>query len=425
VNFIFLWRQSDWGLFQRRNEALLWELSKRDGVDSVLHIEPVSPRVLASFVKRWAQAEDKTVRRAYFRQIKRAFFRYPRLVDSEKSVYVYRMFVWHSGRLAGLRRLSDLLLKRQGRVINRRFVHDKDDVVLVAYPPGRYLPVAIEAIRHDLLIADLVDDVIARTEDEVLKSSLIEVYQRVLPKCSWIFSTSPVFDEKYSRIAGREIGFLPNGVSLEPFRSCKPDGEARVTVGERDRKTVGYVGGLNREIDLGLLDHAVSSFPGVEFVLIGFASRAERRLVQEMAQRHANLRFLGQRHFSEIPGHLLQFDVLINLKRPGTATVGNDSMKIYEYLATGKPVVSTPVPPADRFADLIYVTGDKVEFAQYLGRALTEDDPAVREKRLHAARENSWASRADVVVERVSGLLARQREAMSRSGRRFLEQRDN
>ena len=73
INYIFLWRQNDWGLFKRRNEALLLELSLRDSVESVLHIEPLTPKGIIGLVVRWWQARDDSVRRIYRLHFKKLF----------------------------------------------------------------------------------------------------------------------------------------------------------------------------------------------------------------------------------------------------------------------------------------------------------------------------------------------------------------
>jgi hypothetical protein len=77
-------------------------------------------------------------------------------------------------------------------------------------------------------------------------------------------------------------------------------------------------------------------------------------------------------------------------------------MKIYQYLATGKPIVTTPVSPADRFDNVMYVASDKFEFVKYLKLASEENDPEMRRKRINMALENTWSKRADIILNRVS-----------------------
>ena len=124
-----------------------------------------------------------------------------------------------------------------------------------------------------------------------------------------------------------------------------------------------------------------------------------------MSLQYANFHFLGEKNYKDVPLFTEKLDVLISFKKNDFTTAGGDSQKIYEYLATGKPIVTTPVPPAPRYKDVIYVAHDKVEFAEYLGKALEEDDPEKRTRRMEIARENSWEKRADVILEKVVGLL--------------------
>ena len=122
INFIFLWRQNDWGLFKRRNEALLLELSRRDSVESALHIEPLTPKGIIGLIVRWWQARDDSVRRIYRLHFKKAFFRTPVPVDGEKNVYVNSIFVLHSKDNRVLKRLSDILIRLQVNILNRKFM---------------------------------------------------------------------------------------------------------------------------------------------------------------------------------------------------------------------------------------------------------------------------------------------------------------
>jgi len=400
ITFIFLWQQNDWGLFKRRNESLLWELSKRDAVESVLHVEPLTIKGFLGLIIKWWRAKDAHIRQVYRLHLKKAVTLYPVLVDNKEKIYIYSIFVLYSGNIAILKRLSNFLIRSQGNIINKRFVGSKRNVVLVAYPPSRYLTVAIDAIKHDVLIADLVDDVIARTEDFVMKNTFIENYKSILPKCTWIFSTSPIFNEIYRSYAKQEIEFLPNGVDYNEFSVSAP----KKYFGNHTRKTVGFVGNLFKPetADFDLLEYVISCYPQVDFILIGATDKEKLKYINKITDQYDNCYYLGKRKYTEIPGYMSSFDVLISFKKADFSTHGNDSMKIYQYLATGKPIVSTPVPPADRFADLIYIASDKFQFAQYLKQALEENDLEMRRKRAKAAFENSWAKRADVIIDRVT-----------------------
>ncbi len=396
--FIFLSRQNDWGFFKRRNECLLWELSKRDSVESLLHIESITIKGLISLFLRWWKEKDPHIKETLTLHIKKAISPNPISVTKGGNVYVSSIFVFpYKGTVRA--KLSQLFLKIQFTMINKRFIQSKKDIVAIAYPPSYYLPMAIEILKYDVLIADLVDDVIERAKDAVSKDAYIGNYKAILPKCKWIFSTSPLFRDKYKMYAAeKEIEFLSNGVDCYEF----PAETSKKFFKNHNRKTVGYIGNILEPADLDLLEYAISHYPQVDFVLIGPANKDKSRHLHKLIHQYTNCYYLGERRFTEIPGYISSFDVLTNIKKADHRTCGNDSMKIYQYLLSGKPIVSTPAPPADRFADLMYIASDKLQFAQYLKLALEENNQDIRQKRIQAALENTWSKKVDIILSRIS-----------------------
>jgi hypothetical protein len=88
------------------------------------------------------------------------------------------------------------------------------------------------------------------------------------------------------------------------------------------------------------------------------------------------------------------FDVCLIPHTLDRLTVSMDPIKLYDYLATGKPVVTTPIAGSERFADLIYVANDAIGFAGQVGVALAEADADQAARRQQRAREHTWAARA-------------------------------
>lgn len=401
INFITLWKLNDWGMYNRRDEAILWELSRRDTVKSVMHVEHVALKGLLSRIKQWIRTKDKALKRVYCLHIKKGFSLKPIPVNNEKKYYIYSIVILYSGSNFLLKKINNFFLKYQFQNINKHFIQSKTKMVLIVYPTSRDLSVPIKAIKHDLLVADFEDDVVERIDDIKRKNQLKENYNKLLPECNWIFSTSSSINQKYRDYAKKEIDFIPNGVDMNIYGvDCKKKFNKK-----GERKVVGYTGVLNYEADFDLLEHVVSSFPDVDFVLIGFAANRQLKDIKRLTEQYRNLYYYGMRSYVDIPGYISNFDVLISFKRDDHTTSGGDSQKIYEYLSTGKPIVSTPVPPANHFTDLMYVTSDKFQFADFLKKALEEDDAMLREKRVQVAIDNSWSKRVDIILEKVSKLL--------------------
>jgi glycosyltransferase involved in cell wall biosynthesis len=232
------------------------------------------------------------------------------------------------------------------------------------------------------------------------KEKLLENYKNILPRCQWIFSTSHAFKEEYKEYAKQEIDYIPNGVDFDEKKPQKSNYQ------KKEKKLIGYVGIINQEVNMDLLEFIISHNSNADFVVIGQATNECLQDINKLIAEHANFIHLGPKSHDEIPAFMEECDVLINIKNNNYTTSGADSIKIYEYLATGKPIVATPMPPADRFADLMYVTSDKFQYSEFIKAALSENDIELREKRMDVSRDNSWPKRVDVILEKVSQLLS-------------------
>ena len=73
-------------------------------------------------------------------------------------------------------------------------------------------------------------------------------------------------------------------------------------------------------------------------------------------------------------------------------------MKLYQYLASGKPVISYPVGGAQEIPDLVHMAHTQEQFIDLLEKALCDDTPQMARARIDYARQNSWDTRADQIA---------------------------
>ena len=117
----------------------------------------------------------------------------------------------------------------------------------------------------------------------------------------------------------------------------------------------------------------------------------------------SNVHFLGARDMKELPGFMEGASVLMlpysptkNMKSAGL------SLKFFEYLVSGKPVLVTPYTEFQLSSELFYSANGPAEWAAALDRLESGDDEAHRKRRILAALENSYDARLDAQ----RGLLA-------------------
>ena len=106
-----------------------------------------------------------------------------------------------------------------------------------------------------------------------------------------------------------------------------------------------------------------------------------------------NVHFIGYVPYEVLPGYLAAFDVCILPFRRDRVTESVNPIKMYEYMATGKPIVSTSIPEVERYSDLIRIAEGPEAFEKAISDALKEDTPQLAKARRAMARENSWERR--------------------------------
>jgi GT2 family glycosyltransferase len=180
--------------------------------------------------------------------------------------------------------------------------------------------------------------------------------------------------------------YLPNGVDAAAFARVR-----RTPPGSGARPRAVYVGALARWFDFELLAAVARALPEWDFRLYG--ETLDGAWGRSPAAEVANVAFLGARAHAEVPRLLAEADVAIIpfVVSPVTAFVS--PIKLYEYLAAGKPVVSSPMPEAEAFAE-VGIARTAAEWRAALGRALAASRDRAFTERLRAlGRANDWAAR--------------------------------
>ena len=161
------------------------------------------------------------------------------------------------------------------------------------------------------------------------------------------------------------------------------------------------MGNLNYSLDLKVLKYLLEKNPEKNFILIGkpqpFIKKGKKILNYE--KRYSNLKLLGHRPNYLVPLYLSDMDILFSFKSP-KLTRGNDSLKIYEYLAIGKPIITTPISPAQNFNDFISIAQNKFEFNQYLNKSLKEKEnyKSIDKSKLV---KHTWENRVDFIMKKI------------------------
>jgi teichuronic acid biosynthesis glycosyltransferase TuaH len=208
--------------------------------------------------------------------------------------------------------------------------------------------------------------------------------------------------ERSRRYHSRKLVTVPNGVDAAHYRSCLSN--------ERDQggpPVFGYIGTLHGDrIDIDLVMELARAKPEARVVLCGpdFLNPLDRKKLLSVP----NIDLREQVDYREVPNVIAGFDVCILPHRCTPFTESLNPIKLWEYLASGKPVAATPVAGFRERAHLCHLGSGIAGFLQACERALSENS-AGSAARIREAEANSWKARSEQLLEvfRQEGWLGR------------------
>jgi glycosyltransferase involved in cell wall biosynthesis len=212
--------------------------------------------------------------------------------------------------------------------------------------------------------------------------------------------------------------YLPNAVEYWRFADSSPDLPRDKDIEDflRDGKPIaGYYGSMAEWLDYEMLGEVARLRTDWNFLLIGQMYDDSIRERARSTIRRPNVRWIGHREYETLPSYLRLFDVATIPFLINDITLATSPLKLYEYFAGGKPVITTRMPECESFAE-VRTVANALEFSEALDIARSEGtDPAFRERLLQLARNNSWTARVQSVIEQLDRCGGRGKGSISPS----------
>lgn len=195
--------------------------------------------------------------------------------------------------------------------------------------------------------------------------------------------------------------YLPNAADFDHFANT---GTAVVDDPDIDsswrgeKPTAGYYGALAEWFDYDLLEEVAVKRGDWNFLLIGPMYDNSLRERGKSLLSLPNVRWIGPRSYQKLPAYLQMFDVAMVPFAINEITLATSPLKLFEYFAGGKPVLSTALPECEEFGEVKIANSAKA-FAELLDVARTSgQEPAFKARLVELGRANSWAARVETVL---------------------------
>jgi glycosyltransferase involved in cell wall biosynthesis len=317
------------------------------------------------------------------------FLRGARRVPEGLTVRTLLQLPFH--RFRAVRWLNRLLVKAAVRwAMWREGV--KDPITWFHLP---HLPYLVGALKERAAVYYCIDDYSAfpGVNPEVVRAMDDETTRRA----DTVFIASDTLLEG-KKALNPNTHVSPHGVEVEHFARAQdpllpvPEGVAHLP-----GPVVGFFGLIERFIDLDLLDYLAEQRPHWTFLMIGRVAVPE-----EQVPRRPNVHLIGKRPYEQLPAYGKRFDAAIIPYRPGAWSFHANPIKLREYLAMGKPVVSVETPQVNKFADVVEVARSREEFLAALDKVLLHPPSADKTRaRMDRVASSGWDRRVAEVVHTI------------------------
>jgi len=262
----------------------------------------------------------------------------------------------------------------------------RDYIVWHYLPQGAYL---CTRLGERMNVYEIVDDY--GSFPGVRRSLADRLEHNMFKNADAVFAISEnLAESRQSGFPG--IHVVPIGVDYDHFEKSSNPGAIPEDIVSIPDPRIGYYGGIDFRLDVDLVAAAAERLKNMSFVFIG---PDKERILQQLMSLYKNIRYLGPKPYKSIPDYLRGFSICMLPYRLSEFTRNIYPNKIFEYLASGKPVVATDIPSIRALAEQGYIRtiAGEGEFWNVLSEALSDQDACARERRINLASENSWESR--------------------------------
>lgn len=282
----------------------------------------------------------------------------------------------------------------------------------VASPAGRafqrpvqwfYDPMAVTAFAgHMGEIATVYDCMDELSKFACAPPEIIARERELLARADVVFTGGRRLWESKSRFNGN-CHFYGCGVDAEHFGKARDAAtELPADIVALRKPVLGYFGVVDERMDYELLAKLADANPSWSIAMIGPVLKVDAATLP----RRTNLHWLGGKSYSELPAYCKAFDVCLMPFALNEATEFINPTKALEYMATGRPIVSSAVPDVVRnFGEVVKIAHSHAEFISLCQEALAKPDTAAIESGLKMAAANSWDSIVSQLENHISAAI--------------------
>jgi glycosyltransferase involved in cell wall biosynthesis len=223
----------------------------------------------------------------------------------------------------------------------------------------------------------------------LLHSLILDMEQELLKRTDILIAVSEKLLEFKSPFCKKSY-LLTHGVDTEHFRQDKTAPQ----ISALSKPVIGFYGLIDERMDLDLLLYLSEERPSWTIVIVG-----KKAVDLSKLEVRKNIIFTGEVSYMALPSYVNGFNICMLPYKVSGCTISIAPLKLKEYLASGKPVVSVCIPGVSEYKDCIYISKNYEDFVRGIEEYLKNDsqDKVLRRKKLIA--EESWENKAEKMLK--------------------------
>ena len=360
----------DWGVHPSSSQHIFRHISENHHVAWINTVGMRRPRLNISDLKKGL--------RKLFNMLRKSSSRGGSAIEYDVSVYQPMMIPFND--IPILRRINKKLVERTLRKVVRD-LDGQEPIVVTSVPNACDY---VDSIRSKRIVYYGVDDF---SEWPGLDKELVlEMEAQLIDKADIFLATSPRLVARLAK-SGKPTSLLSHGVDIDLFSADVPD--EHPTLDDIPEPRVGSCGLFDARSDQDLIAAVAEKMPEVSFVSAG---RVETPVENLMSVD--NVYFIGQIPYLELPALVKGLDVLFIPYIVNALSDALSPLKFREYLATGRPILSTPIAAAAEFDAVIRIASTAEDWQEEIQNSLSENLRSRRNEVTAALAGESWRERS-------------------------------
>ena len=371
----------DWGVLPSSTQHLIHHLAKDRRILWVNSIGLRSPQLNLKDLKRiWTKITAKTIKKTSFENASST-----KNQDHLNKIQIINPFTLPAPRSHFARKVASEMLSRQLKPIIKA-ANFHDPIVWTSLPTA--VDIA-EKLNASSIVYYCGDDFSSLAGVDHKTVALRE--KELIQDASLILTASEIL---FHRLYTPRTKNLPHGVDYSLFSSPTQPAE---DLPQNNRPTAGFYGSISEWLDYDLLEKTIQRLPHWNFVFIGKRTKQAAPLM-----KYQNTYFLGSRPHQSLPMYVQHWNVSLLPFLHNAQINSCNPLKLLEYLAAGKPIVSTPFPALETYKDFVSIANTPEEFICALEKARKHTSKETKQQK--AVEEHTWQARAKTLNQWLDAL---------------------